>query len=262
LIESLDLAPIERTSVADEIVKRLVQHILEGRLKPGDKLPSERELMERLSVGKSSLREGIKTLRALGVIEVAVGEGMFVGRGETSILSRPLSWGLLLSERSTQEVIEARSCVEAKLASLAAERATDDEIAALGDKLAVMRATIDDPGEYSRSDLEFHLAIAEAAHNQLLSQVLQSLQHILRIWIVEVIVRMDDLTVSLADHVAIYEAIRARDPEAARQTVDGAMERGGARLLAAMALSSAHSSSGGQEESGGEQSVAPERSAG
>jgi GntR family transcriptional repressor for pyruvate dehydrogenase complex len=237
LVEALDLAPIERTSVADEIVKRLVRLILEGRLKPGDKLPSERELVQRLSVGKSSLREGIKTLRALGVIEVAVGEGMFVGRGETSILSRPLSWGLLLSDRSTQEVIEARSCVEAKLAALAAERATEAEVATIGEKVAAMRATMRESGEYSRYDLEFHLAVADAAHNRLLAQVLQSLQHILRIWIVEVITAMDDRSESLADHVAIYESILARDPEAARTTVEHAMERGGARLLAAISES-------------------------
>jgi DNA-binding FadR family transcriptional regulator len=235
LTGTLDLAPIERTSVADEIVKRLVHLILEGRLKPGDKLPSERELMQRLSVGKSSLREAVKTLRALGVIDVAVGEGMFVGRGETSLLSRPLSWGLLLSERSTQEAIEARSCVEAKLAALAAERATEAEIAAIGDRLDAMRASLHDPREYSRCDFAFHLTVAEAAHNRLLYQVLESLQHILRIWIVEVIMGRDDLSESLGYHVATYQAIRARDSEAARRAVELAMERGGARLLATMA---------------------------
>jgi DNA-binding FadR family transcriptional regulator len=238
LNEALDLAPIERTSVADEIVKRLVHLILEGRLKPGDKLPSERELMQRLSVGKSSLREAVKTLRALGVIEVAVGEGMFVGRGDSSLLSRPISWGLLLGERSAREAIEARSCVEAKLAALAAERATDQEIAAIGDRLAAMAASLRDPQEYSRCDFVFHLAVAHAAHNRLLCQVLESLQHILRIWIVEVIMGRADLTESYGYHVATYEAIRARDPEAARRSVEIAMERGGARLLATMAQAS------------------------
>src|SRR5262249_8477529 len=68
---SVAFAPITRTTVADEIVKRLVDLILEGRLKPGDKLPSERELMDRLAVGRSSLREAIKTLRAIGVVDVA-----------------------------------------------------------------------------------------------------------------------------------------------------------------------------------------------
>src|SRR5262245_35819330 len=98
-IDAVTFAPITRTTVADEIVKRLVDLILEGRLKPGDKLPSERELMDRLAVGRSSLREAIKMLRAIGVVDVAAGEGMFVGRGDASALTQPLSWGLLLSER-------------------------------------------------------------------------------------------------------------------------------------------------------------------
>jgi GntR family transcriptional repressor for pyruvate dehydrogenase complex len=240
VIETLKLAPIERTSVADEIVKRLVDLILEGRLKPGDKLPSERELMRQLSVGKSSLREAIKTLRALGVVDVAVGEGMFVGRGETSLLSRPLSWGLLLSQRSAEEVIEARSCVEGKLAALAAERATDAELAAIADRLAAMRASVQDAEAYSQCDLEFHQAIARAAHNRLLYDLLGSLRHILRIWVAEVVEAMENEArrESLAGHVSIYEAVRSRDPEAAQRAMEAALERGGARLLAVVSRAS------------------------
>jgi GntR family transcriptional repressor for pyruvate dehydrogenase complex len=233
-IASLELAPITRTTVADEIVKRLVDLILEGRLKPGDKLPSERELMDRLAVGRSSLREAIKTLRAVGVVDVATGEGMFVGRGDTSVLTQPLSWGLLLSERSAQEVIEARTVVEGKLAALAAERATDDELAAIAGWLDALRANVHDAEHYSRCDLEFHVAIARAAHNRVLAQVLESLRQILRVWIVEVLVDMDRAE-SVANHVAIYAPIRARDPEGARRVMEEEMMRAGARLLAVMA---------------------------
>ncbi len=233
--EPLELAPIERTTVVDEIVKRLESLIRERRLKPGDKLPSERELMHQLGVGRSSLREAIKALRAIGVIEVSVGEGMFVGRGQTSLLSKPLAWGLLLSERSVEEVIEARICVESKLAALAAERATDDEIAAIGDCLAALRASMHDAEEYGRRDFEFHMAIARAGHNQILANVVESLRQILYMWMVEVFAALPDRADSIADHEAMYEAIRARDPDKARRVIETSMQRGGARLLAVVA---------------------------
>ncbi len=231
MIESPELTPIMRTSVADEIVKRLVDLILSGRLKPGDRLPSERELMARFRVGKSSLREAVKALRAVGVIEVAVGDGMYVGRGDTSLLAAPLPWGLLLSEQSAQEVIEARTTVEAKLAALAAERATDEQLAAIGEQLEQLHASLHDPEAYYRHDLAFHLAVGQAARNRVLYHVLESLHQLMRAWIERVNASLADRLESTTHHEAIYTAICARDPEAARQTVEIVMARGGARLL-------------------------------
>ena len=121
---SRHLEPISRTTVVDEIVERLIGLIVDEGLKPGDQLIPERELMERLEVGRSSLREAIKTLCALGVLEIKRGTGTFVGYGDTSILTKPLAWGLFLNQTSIQQVIEARSVIEVALAGWAAERAT------------------------------------------------------------------------------------------------------------------------------------------
>ncbi len=231
MIESPHLAPIARTTLTDEIVKRLVGLILDQGLKPGDKLPSERELCARLSVGRSSLREAIKTMTALGVVEVAVGEGMFVGRGQSSILTKPLSWALLMGERSTRELIEARRVVEVELAGMAAERATEEEIATIAERLEAMRASLTDVDTYSRCDVEFHLAVARAGHNQVLHHVVDTLRQILRVWIVEVLLSYEDKTESFNQHVPIYEAIRARDVQAARAAMRAHLDSAGARLL-------------------------------
>ena len=91
----------------------------------------------------------------------------------------------LPSERSARDVVEARRIVEIELAGLAAERATSEELAAIGERLALMQIHIDDPEAFAQHDVEFHLAIARAAHNQVLYHVIDTLRHVLRAWFVE-----------------------------------------------------------------------------
>ncbi len=243
MLESPHLAKITRTVVTDEITKRLVSLILDEGLKPGDKLPSERVLMKRFDVGRSSLREAIKTLTALGAVEISVGEGMFVGRGDMSIVSKPLSWALLMGEGSTREVIDARRIVEVELAGMAAIQATDQEIAEMGACLAAMRADLDKGAEiYSRSDLELHMSVARAAHNRVLFHVLNTLRQILRVWIVDVISGYEDKFESYNEHVPIYEAIRRHDVPAARSAMAKHLESVGGRLLAVVITQQGRSS--------------------
>ncbi|MBI3973283.1 MAG: FadR family transcriptional regulator [Chloroflexi bacterium] len=236
IIESAQLAPIARTTVTDEVVKRLIGLIIGESLRPGDRLPSERVLTARLGVGRGSLREAIRTLGAIGAIDVVMGDGMFVGRGETSLLAKPLQWGLLMSESSAREVMDARCLVESDLAGLAAARATDEEIDAIGRCLALMRSTPVDAVTFSSRDLDFHLAVARAAHNGLLFHVLSTLQQIVRVWIVETF-RSDDAGFQeiIARHVAVYEAIRARNVQRAREAMTEHLTTAGARLLATLA---------------------------
>jgi DNA-binding FadR family transcriptional regulator len=229
------LAPIARPTITDEIVERITGFILDEGLKPGDKLPSERDLMARLAVGRSSLREAIKTLSAIGIVEVAVGEGMFVGGGENSVLAKPLSWGLLIGEHGTREVIEARRVIEVELAGLAAARATDEEVAAIGERLAAMRANRDDAEAFTSQDQEFHLAIARAARNSVLYHVLDTLRHIVRVWIYKTFSEYEDKGPGFAEHDAIYEALRGRDPRAARRAMEAHLDAAGARLLTLLA---------------------------
>lgn len=227
------LEPIARATLSDQIVDRLVGLILDQGLKPGDKLPSERELMARLSVGRSSLREAVKILSAIGAVEVSAGEGMFVGSGSTSILTKPLSWGLLLSVQSAQEVIEARRLIEVEMAGLAAERASDDEIAAIEELLNMLRLAQDDAQAYNRIDLQFHLAVAAAAHNQILSKTLETIQLVVRAWIDEVtnVYFKGQPHRSFGLHVDITDAIRQHDSQAAREAMRTHIDAGAQRLL-------------------------------
>ncbi len=228
--QSRYLDPINRTTVVDEILERLVGLVVEEGLQPGDKLLPERELMAKLSVGRSSLREAIKTLCALGVLEVRRGLGTFVGNGDTSILTRPLAWGLFLNRDSVQQVIEARNVIEVASVGWAAERATEEEIAAIGDLFEAMSANQANMDVYVDYDLKFHLAIAAAAHNEILSYVLGILQNVLRAWMETTYQQLHGAKDSMTLHVQIYEAIRSRDVQAARQAM--AEHTSGTPLLA------------------------------
>lgn len=226
-----------RTTVTDKTVQQIVDLILREGLRPGDKLPSVRELMQRLGVGRSSVREAVRTLVAAGIVEVSMGEGMSVCRGDTSILTWPLSWGLLMSDHATREVIEARQTVEVDLAGMAAERGTEEEIATIGRWLDAMRSSLGDPSLLSRADVEFHLAIGRAGHNSILYRVLETLQHIMRSWVLATIEQDLEYWTSgeyLREHTLLYDAIRSRDVQAAREARAKGLDVGVRTLQAAI----------------------------
>ena len=231
----IQLAPLDRRNLTEEIVGRLVDFIVERRLVPGNRLPSERELMRSLGVGRSSLREAMKMLRSIGVIEVTVGDGTFVGRGDTSMLSRPLAWGLLMRRDSVLEVIEARRCVEIEIAGFAAERAGDGDVAALRACVDEMRAALGDPDRYTLADVAFHLELGRVAGNHILLHVLQTLQHIIRGWIAQSVTLAENgHPTSLDEHVAIYDAIAAHDSPAARRAMERHQRDAAQRLISTL----------------------------
>jgi GntR family transcriptional repressor for pyruvate dehydrogenase complex len=227
------LAPIARMTIVDEIVERLIKLIINEGLKPGDQLIPERELMAKLEVGRSSLREAIKTLCALGVLEIRRGTGTFVSSGDTSMLTKPLSWGLFLNQSSVQQIIEARSVIEVTLAGWAAQRATDEEIVSIGRLLEQLEESQGEMSQYIENDLAFHLAIARAAHNDMFANILAMFQHVLRVWMETTYRETQGTLDSMTLHRAIYAGIHARDVAAARAAM--ADHTSGGPLLAAAA---------------------------
>jgi len=208
----------------------LIRLILDERLRPGDRLPSEHELMAQLAVGRSSLREAIKTLRAMGVVSVVNGNGTFVGSGGAALGAKPLSWGLVMHGGGAQELIEARRLIESELAALAAERATAEEIAAMERLTAAQPAA--DPEARSMTAIEFHLAVARGAHNLVLSYFFEGLQHVLRDWISSTYeAHPEDAVANPDEHVPIVRAIQARDARGARAAMAAHLDTAGARLL-------------------------------
>lgn len=225
------LTPIPRLTITDQIVERITAYILDERMRPGDKLPSERELMVRLGVGRSSLREAIKTLSAIGVVVVQIGDGMYVGSGQSAVLTKPLSWGLLIGDHTVREVVEARRIVETELCSFAATRATDSDLAEIGAQLEAMRAGRNDVEVFTSADQAFHLAIATGARNGVLYHVLETLRHVIRVWMFKSYINNPIRHDGITEHEAILAALHDRDPEAARAAMAKHLDMAGTHLV-------------------------------
>ena len=200
------IPPIERVNVHNVVMERIVTYILEHGLRPGDKLPTERELTAMLGVGRSSLREATRSLAAMGVDPHRASRDVR-RRWRIAVLTQPIAWGLLLSAHSAREVIEARSVVETALAEFAAMRSTEDDLDRLATALELMRETVTRPEEFVAHDLEFHLEVAHAGHNVILLHVVRTIQLVIRAWIEKVIREYEHIPVSYDEHRLVYEAL-------------------------------------------------------
>jgi len=199
-----------------------------GRLKPiltaGTRLPSERELSRKLRVSRPSLREALRTLELMGVVDTRHGSGTHVAESGTDVLKKPLEFLFLLDRPSVAELHETRTLLEIHLAGRAAERRTDTDLTAIDGALREMKKRLPKPTDVTDPDLRFHAAIAAASHNR----ILELLMNCLRGAITEI---MDaawpgqpDMNASYDLHVRVATAIRKRDVEGARDAMSKHME--------------------------------------
>ncbi len=208
--------PIERTTLAASAFEQLISYVVNGDWKAGDRIPPERELCQQLGIARTSLREALKAMELVGMLDSRVGDGTFVC-ARSEFLARPLLWAFTgTDEAELRDVMEARVLLERDLAGLAAERGSEEEIAKIGDAVRAMRDSVTSGTSMVEADMTFHLAVARAAHNSVLQNAVQLLRNLMRHWInlKLLIPHVPERVVS--QHDVIYEAIRSRDPEAAR----------------------------------------------
>lgn len=209
--------------IADTIVEQMERLILDGVLKPGEKLPVERELSEQFNVSRASLREAIAILEARGLISSRRGEGTFVRDVMAPSLTEPLQELMQRHRGTVYDIIELRHGLEAVAAYYAAQRGTDDDRHIIGECFArlVAAAESGDEQEEGEADLGFHMAIAESAHNFALAHAMRSLFELLRQELGSGLGRLrahpEKREALMAQHARIHEAIKARDPEGARR---------------------------------------------
>ncbi|WP_218107748.1 FadR/GntR family transcriptional regulator [Streptomyces sp. MnatMP-M27] len=111
-----------------ELTRRLLDYLLSGELTPGQRIPSERQLAEALSTGRSTVREAIKSLSLLGLLEQRVGDGTYLSRSTSALLRQVIEWGILLGEKRLEDLLEARHHLEVQLAGWAAERRSNEQL--------------------------------------------------------------------------------------------------------------------------------------
>jgi GntR family transcriptional repressor for pyruvate dehydrogenase complex len=172
---------VDHGKVAGEVVRQVETLVLEGVLRPGDRLPAERDLARILDISRPTLRQALAELEEKGLLEARHGGGTYVAQVMRSVFAEPII-GLFASHpRATGDYLEFRAEVEAVAARLATERATPADKAILSRVIEAMHAAheLDDPAEEARLDVEFHIAIVDASHNIVLIQTLRSIYNLL-----------------------------------------------------------------------------------
>ncbi len=212
------LRAVKKHRVHEEIVEQIRDEISQGRLNPGDQLPSERELSERFQVSRASVREAIRSMESMGLVTIKSGEGTFVSSGSHALLS-PLVSVILYQKDVLLDIFEARKVIEPEIAALAAQRASSEEIQRMEEILEGQARQIAEGKSGMDADTSFHSLLTQSTKNKIflrLNDAIVDSLHETRERSLQIHGRPAR---SLAGHREILEAIRAKDAARARQAM-------------------------------------------
>ncbi len=213
--------PVKTKKVYEEIIGQIKKLIIDGKLQPGDKLLSERELAETLNVSRASVREAFSALEIMGIITIRPGEGSFVKQVSYEGMIEPLSFFLQVEIDDIVQLLEVRKILEIETAALAATRATPEDLEEIKCALVSMLEEVSAGGIGEIGDAAFHFSIAKAANNPILIKVMHTISDLLtktfrtsrqKLFLIE-----NMPTLLHQSHYEIYEAIAARNPRLARR---------------------------------------------
>jgi DNA-binding FadR family transcriptional regulator len=212
----MELTPLTKRNHYEEITEQLKRRILDGQLQVGDKLPSTKELSERFGVGRSTTREALSALKAMGLIEIRQGGGCTVIRSHPAEGTVPELESLRVNRETLLELIEVRQSLEVSIASLAAEKRTEADLAALGDIVRRMERSVGDDLEGERTDVAFHQTLVAATHNGMMSRLFDSImtpmeQAIREVRRVQLYANRSVASRLLREHKAICDAVARGD---------------------------------------------------
>ncbi|MFA6808188.1 MAG: FadR/GntR family transcriptional regulator [Eubacteriales bacterium] len=171
----MELKPVKTRRIYEEIVEQIRVLVSEGQVKAGDRLPSERDLAERLQVSRASVREALSALEMMGLLEIRSGEGTYIREVNIESVVAPLAWVLSIEKDIVLDLLEVRKILETQASALAAERAESEEIAEIKDVLDQMGKDLEAGNLGDSSDHNFHYAIARATKNKILIRLMNAI---------------------------------------------------------------------------------------
>jgi GntR family transcriptional repressor for pyruvate dehydrogenase complex len=206
---------------AEQVVAHVRTLIERGALRPGDRLPAERDLATQIGVSRPTVRAGLHALAAMGVVRSRHGSGTFIPTGPPSLVAEPLSFLAALHGFSREDMYEARRVLEVGAAGLAAERATPEQMAVLADAVTSLFALTDQPQAFLVHDVDFHRAVAGSSGNPILAALIEMVSALYYERRRQTAERAADrdLRAAAEAHRRIYRAIRAHDAEGARRSM-------------------------------------------
>jgi GntR family transcriptional regulator, transcriptional repressor for pyruvate dehydrogenase complex len=204
-----------------QVVSHVRDLIERGALKPGDRLPAERDLATQIGVSRPTIRAGLRTLAAMGVVRSRHGSGTYIPEGPPALNTDALSFLAALHGFTRDEMYEARRILEVGAAGLAADRATSDQIATLAEEVASLFASLQEPRVFLVHDINFHRAVAAASGNPIVASLVEMVSALYYERRRETAAGASerDLRDAAEMHRRIYQAIRARDADTARRTM-------------------------------------------
>lgn len=223
-----DFKPMERSSLADGLAERIARTIQSGAYESGDRLPAMTEMAQKFGVGYPTLREALKQLETVGVIEIKHGSGVYVRESrDVMVVSNPV-FGGVVSKKLMIDLIEARTSIETLSAALAAEHAGEEQLERMAAHLEEAGKHLDDDGVLNTNNMAFHREIAKASNNVVLAQLLDVLADLFKSEQRVIIDIYSSRRKDHEEHLGILEALRARDSRQAeermRRHLDGVRE--------------------------------------
>lgn len=209
--------PIRKTTVVENIIGQIKTLIQTEHYGAQSDLPNERDLARELGVSRHSVREALRTLAHMGVLDTRHGLGTQVAESSSNLLKAPLEFLIMFDRPSMMELFETRELLEVNLAGWAAERRTSEDLEEMETALREMRENVSDPQASTAADVRFHEAVAAAAHNRILQRLVSGLHDPMFAFIEAVRPGVQDLRKSVELHAGILGAIRRQDAGAARE---------------------------------------------
>ena len=211
---------IQTSRLYEQIVQQIENSIIKGLLKPGDQLPSERELALQFGVSRTAVREAVKTLREKGLVEAFSGRGTFVTDGTSQATRQSLDRMIRIGQtESFMNLVEVREILEPHIAAMAAVRASEQDFAAMSEAIQAMDKSNSEPEAFIEADLDFHLALAEAAGNPLILSLIDSIVGVLREQRLRIFKVKGGPERGQFHHRRILEAVRERRADDARESM-------------------------------------------
>lgn len=208
---------VRSSRLYEQIVQQIEDSILKGTLKSGDQLPSERELALKFGVSRTAVREAVKALHEKGLVEAYSGRGTFITNGTSEAVRQSINLMMRIDQADGSEnLAEVRQILEPEIAALAATRIQEPQLALMREAYSVMNSALKDADAYIEADLDFHLALAEAAENPLILSLLDSIVGLLREQRIKIFFEKGGPERGQYHHARILAAIEKRDAEAAR----------------------------------------------
>lgn len=214
--------PIKSTKVYEQVIEQIKGMIVGGNLKKGDKLPSERELVEHLQVSRTSIREALRALQIIGLIECRQGEGNYIRNNVENSLFEPLSIMFMLQESTPSEIIEIRKILEVETVALAAHRISNEELEDIEMLIKALKSS-DNENNSVKIDKKFHYLIAQASRNYLIVNILNAISSLMDSYIKEarkrILLDENNRELLSKQHEDIYEALKSRNAKKAADSM-------------------------------------------